>query len=105
MAQLLRRPEVRYADLPSRDEALPEEVVQQVEIALKYEGYIARQEIEVAKIKSLEDYFPDLIYDDENILEFPPFDHVQTPMVFAPHPIVYTNREDGNYTVNLWNGG
>jgi tRNA uridine 5-carboxymethylaminomethyl modification enzyme len=34
---------------------LPEEVIQQVEIFIKYEGYIARQEIEVAKLKSLED--------------------------------------------------
>jgi tRNA uridine 5-carboxymethylaminomethyl modification enzyme len=34
---------------------LPSEVVQQVEIALKYEGYIARQELEVAKFKGLED--------------------------------------------------
>ena len=55
LAQWLRRPEVNYADLPSRDDKLPHEVIQQVEIALKYEGYIARQEIEVAKMKGLED--------------------------------------------------
>lgn len=34
---------------------LPSEVVQQVEIALKYEGYIQRQEIEVERFKTLED--------------------------------------------------
>jgi len=55
LAQWLRRPEVNYADLPSRDDKLPHEVIQQVDIALKYEGYIARQEIEVAKMKGLED--------------------------------------------------
>ncbi len=55
MAQLLRRPEMTYADLPIRDESLSPEVVQQVEIALKYEGYIDRQELEVAKMKGLED--------------------------------------------------
>jgi tRNA uridine 5-carboxymethylaminomethyl modification enzyme len=55
LAQLLRRPEVSYSDLPNRDDNLPEEVIQQVEIALQYEGYIARQEIEVAKLKGLED--------------------------------------------------
>jgi tRNA uridine 5-carboxymethylaminomethyl modification enzyme len=55
MAQLLRRPEMTYADLPNRDERLSAEVVQQVEIALKYEGYIDRQELEVAKMKGLED--------------------------------------------------
>jgi tRNA uridine 5-carboxymethylaminomethyl modification enzyme len=55
LAQWLRRPEVTYADLPMRDESVSQEVAQQVEIALKYEGYIARQEIEVAKMKGLED--------------------------------------------------
>jgi tRNA uridine 5-carboxymethylaminomethyl modification enzyme len=55
LAQWLRRPEMTYADLPNRDDSLPQEVIQQVEIALKYEGYIARQEIEVAKMKGLED--------------------------------------------------
>ncbi|MGD0814476.1 MAG: tRNA uridine-5-carboxymethylaminomethyl(34) synthesis enzyme MnmG [Verrucomicrobiota bacterium] len=55
LAQLLRRPDVTYADLPKQNGSLPIEVIQQVEIALKYEGYIARQEIEVAKMKSLED--------------------------------------------------
>jgi tRNA uridine 5-carboxymethylaminomethyl modification enzyme len=55
LAQMLRRPEVPYTDLPDRDTSLSTEVVQQVEIALKYEGYIARQEIEVAKLKGLED--------------------------------------------------
>ncbi len=55
LAQLLRRPEMVYANLPDRNAELSEEVIQQVDIFIKYEGYIARQEIEVAKLKSLED--------------------------------------------------
>lgn len=55
LAQILRRPEVAYADLPSTVPDLPPEVVQQVEITLKYEGYIERQESEVEKLRSLED--------------------------------------------------
>ena len=55
LAQKLRRPEVTYADLPQARTNLAPEVVQQVEIALKYEGYIRRQEIEVEKFKTLED--------------------------------------------------
>jgi tRNA uridine 5-carboxymethylaminomethyl modification enzyme len=55
LAQRLRRPEAAYADLPNQDTSLSNEVIQQVEIALKYEGYIVRQEIEVAKLKGLED--------------------------------------------------
>jgi tRNA uridine 5-carboxymethylaminomethyl modification enzyme len=55
LAQLLRRPETAYANLPRQNHSLSAEVIQQVEIALKYEGYIARQEVEVAKMKTLED--------------------------------------------------
>lgn len=55
LSQLLKRPEIRYADLPNRDLSLPKEVVSQVEIAIKYEGYIARQEAEVQKFKALEE--------------------------------------------------
>jgi len=55
LVKLLTRPEVTYKDLPSRNEALSDEVIQQVEIAAKYAGYIERQELEVEKFKSLED--------------------------------------------------
>lgn len=55
LAQRLRRPEGSYSQLPDGDDSLSSEVIQQVEIALKYEGYIARQEIEAAKLKTLED--------------------------------------------------
>ncbi len=54
LAQLLRRPEMSYALLPLRNESLSTEVTQQVEIAIKYDGYIARQEAEVEKFKNLE---------------------------------------------------
>jgi tRNA uridine 5-carboxymethylaminomethyl modification enzyme len=54
LEQLLRRPEITYATLPSRDESLSLEVVQQVEIAVKYAGYIDRQELDVQKLKTLE---------------------------------------------------
>ena len=57
LADLLRRPRVGYADLapfdPDRPD-LPAEVTEQVEIALKYEGYIARQQRQVAEMRKLE---------------------------------------------------
>jgi tRNA uridine 5-carboxymethylaminomethyl modification enzyme len=55
LVQLLRRPEISYRELPGRDESLSEEVVQQVEIAVKYAGYIERQQSEIDKFKSLEE--------------------------------------------------
>jgi tRNA uridine 5-carboxymethylaminomethyl modification enzyme len=55
LAQKLRRPEASYAELPQARIDLGEEITQQVEIALKYEGYIQRQEVEIEKFKTLED--------------------------------------------------
>src|SRR5262249_45312491 len=55
LQEILKRPDVRYGDLPSRDDTLPPEVVQQVEIEIKYAGYIERQHVEIEKFKTLED--------------------------------------------------
>jgi tRNA uridine 5-carboxymethylaminomethyl modification enzyme len=55
LAQLLRRPELNYKRLPNPDPDLTDEVVQQVEIAIKYAGYISRQETEVARFRNVED--------------------------------------------------
>jgi tRNA uridine 5-carboxymethylaminomethyl modification enzyme len=55
LTQMLRRPEVSYADLPARNEALSSDVIQQVETAVKYAGYVERQDFEIRKFRSLED--------------------------------------------------
>ena len=55
LAQLLRRPGVSYSSLPIRNASLPEDVVQEVEISMKYDGYIARQELEIEKFVALEE--------------------------------------------------
>jgi len=54
LAELLCRPELSYADLPSVDTSLSSEVIHQIELILKYEGYIGRQESEIEKFKNLE---------------------------------------------------
>src|SRR5580704_17761649 len=54
LAKILSRPETAYKDLPNRDESLPEEDIAQVEIAVKYAGYVERQEVEIDKFKKLE---------------------------------------------------
>lgn len=54
LAHLLRRPEVSYSDLPARNDALSVAEIQQVEIEVKYAGYIQRQELEVERFKGLE---------------------------------------------------
>lgn len=55
LAQMLRRPEVTYKTLPQQNPALPEEIWLQVEIGLKYEGYIRRQDMEAKRSKRMED--------------------------------------------------
>jgi tRNA uridine 5-carboxymethylaminomethyl modification enzyme len=55
LIKILSRPEVSYKDLPGKNETLPDEIIQQVEIAVKYAGYIERQELEVEKFKNMED--------------------------------------------------
>lgn len=57
LAGLLRRPEVTYAHLREIDEAarrLPQPVGERVEVAVKYEGYIARQNARVERLRGLE---------------------------------------------------
>ncbi len=54
LSDLLRRPQVSYADLAPFDSdrpALPKAVTEEVEIQLKYAGYLARQEKQVAEFK------------------------------------------------------
>ena len=55
LAKILSRPETTYDNLPGRVESLPREVIEQVEIAVKYAGYVERQELEIEKFKKLED--------------------------------------------------
>lgn len=56
---LLRRPEIFYKDLEPIDDTrplhLPIDVIKQVEVTLKYEGYIKKQLQQVEKFKSLEE--------------------------------------------------
>ena len=58
MAEILRRPEITYAALASVDKnrpAVAPDIEEQVEISIKYEGYIKRQEREIEQFRKLED--------------------------------------------------
>lgn len=57
MIELLKRPQVTYKDLESVDPDRPDyppEVFEQVEISVKYEGYIARQEQQIKEMRRIE---------------------------------------------------
>lgn len=54
LLDILRRPSVSYDALPSARKNLPPEVIEQVEIVAKYEGYIRREEEIISKSGKLE---------------------------------------------------
>ena len=57
LIDLLKRPQVTYEDLTPVDETRPDypyEVFEQVEIAVKYEGYIVRQEQQIKEMRRIE---------------------------------------------------
>ncbi|MDE5605143.1 MAG: tRNA uridine-5-carboxymethylaminomethyl(34) synthesis enzyme MnmG [Eubacterium sp.] len=57
LIELLKRPQVTYKDLEPVDETRPDypyEVFEQVEIAVKYEGYIVRQEQQIKEMRRIE---------------------------------------------------
>ena len=67
LIDLLRRPQMTYRELMTFDPgapALPVEVAEQVEISVKYEGYIRRQEKQVEELRQLEKHRlpPDMEY-------------------------------------------
>ncbi len=69
LADLICRPELSYEDIAEIDderEALPKSVVEQVEIEIKYEGYIERQKRQVEQYKKMEKKMipKDIDYDD-----------------------------------------
>lgn len=70
LSDLLRRPQLSYADLTpidtTRPENIPQAVLENVEIELKYEGYINRQKADIAEMRRLEGkkLAADLDYDE-----------------------------------------
>jgi len=58
MLELLRRPQITYAHLAPFDTErpdLPYEIFEQVEISIKYEGYIKKQEAQIKEMRRIEE--------------------------------------------------
>lgn len=69
LAELIRRPELSYEKIAPIDperQPLPADVIEQIDISIKYEGYIKRQTEQVHQFKKLEKRMipSDLNYDD-----------------------------------------
>ncbi len=97
LAELIKRPELSYQCLASIDTQRPqlhEEVAEQVNIHLKYEGYIDRQLRQVERFKKLENkIIPDSI--DYNKINGLRKEAMQKLDKFRPHSIGQASRISG----------
>jgi tRNA uridine 5-carboxymethylaminomethyl modification enzyme len=97
LEELIRRPELKYEDLKSIDPERPElddDVINQVNINIKYEGYITRQMKQVEQFHKLEDKkIPDdIAYEDIQNLRT---EAVQKLSEIRPHSIGQASRISG----------
>lgn len=97
LAELIRRPEITYDILGPIDTDrpdLPDEVTQQVEIHIKYEGYIKRQLKQVEQFKKMEAKLipEDICYEKVNSLRK---EAVQKLNAFRPRSIGQASRISG----------
>ena len=97
LGELIRRPELSYQDLETIDEnrpELPEDVQEQVNINIKYHGYITRQLKQVEQFKKMESKkIPENInYDEVNSLRI---EAVQKLKLFKPENIGQASRISG----------
>ena len=97
MAELLKRTELNYEDLAQIDENRPDLSIQEkeeVEIQIKYEGYIKMQEAHVEKFKKLEQkILPDDI--DYNEIKGISLEARQKLNKYKPHSIGQASRISG----------
>ena len=97
MAELLKRPELNYQNLGAIDENRPEisrQEQEEVEIQIKYEGYIKLQEAQVEKFKKLEEkILPDDV--DYEKIKGISLEGRQKLNKFKPHSIGQASRISG----------
>lgn len=101
LAELIRRPELSYNLLKPIDENRPEiaselseEATEQINIAIKYDGYISRQEKQVEQFKKMEKKkIPkDIQYDEVKSLRL---EAVQKLKEYRPSSIGQASRISG----------
>jgi len=71
LSELIKRPQLDYKILTEFDTErpdLPKEIFEQVEIEIKYEGYIKRQKAQIAEMRRLENKKIDFIKDFKDIV-------------------------------------
>lgn len=97
LAELIRRPELNYEMLKSIDlnrASLPKDIIEQVDINIKYEGYIVRQLRQVEQHKKMENKrIPDTL--DYNLISGLRIEAKQKLLHFRPLSIGQASRISG----------
>lgn len=97
LEELVRRPELSYEAIASIDPdrpALPEDVIEQVNISIKYEGYIKRQNQQVIQFRKLEGRKLDPTFDYSQVKGLRR-EAVQKLNLYAPMNIGQASRISG----------
>lgn len=97
MAELIRRPELSYEAVKEIDPKRPElewDVAEQVNINIKYEGYIRRQQQQVAQFKKLENRKLDENFDYSSVKSLR-MEAVQKLNLYKPMSIGQASRISG----------
>ena len=97
MAELVRRPELDYFSLAEIDKTrpqLPEDTAEQVNINVKYEGYLKRQQQQVAQFKKLENKKLDIDFDYSTVKSLRR-EAVQKLNLYKPSSIGQASRISG----------
>lgn len=97
-SEFLRRPQVTYADLlkfiPAPAEPLDHRIIEQIEIQVKYEGYIKKAEVRVERLKKMEEKkIPDRI--DYNAIDGLATEAHQKLKKIQPETIAQASRISG----------
>lgn len=97
MAELVRRPELDYFSLAEIDKTrpqLPADTAEQVNINVKYEGYLKRQQQQVAQFKKLENKKLDIDFDYSTVKSLRR-EAVQKLNLYKPSSIGQASRISG----------
>lgn len=97
MAELIRRPELNYFMLTEIDENRPDisyDIAEQVNISIKYEGYLKRQKQQVAQFKKLESKKLDINFDYSKVASLRK-EAVQKLNLYKPVSIGQASRISG----------
>jgi tRNA uridine 5-carboxymethylaminomethyl modification enzyme len=66
--ELLKRPAIKYTNLPEHNKTLTKNIIDEIEAEIKYAGYVERQKIEITRLQKNENTKIPKTLDYENVI-------------------------------------